>query len=121
MCNYTEKDLPELLSLLHCVGRFLAGGKGKEKKECVNGCLLYKCVHFFSLAGTSFQRLIPDEVCGEGGGVDKVLFCSGKIYYELINERKSRGLMDKVAILRVEQVNKNVHRVYTCMYVHAFF
>ena len=36
--------------------------------------------------------------------MEKVLFCSGKIYYELVQERKKRGMEDRVAILRVEQV-----------------
>lgn len=55
--------------------------------------------------GTSFQRLIGDSACRGGEGVEKVLLCSGKIYYELVQERKSRGLEDKVAILRAEQLS----------------
>jgi len=34
---------------------------------------------------------------------ERVLICSGKIYYELVKERKSRELEDKVAIVRLEQ------------------
>jgi 2-oxoglutarate dehydrogenase complex dehydrogenase (E1) component-like enzyme len=43
--------------------------------------------------------------------VEKVLFCSGKIYYELVNERKSRGMEDTVAIVRTEQVCSNTRSV----------
>ena len=54
--------------------------------------------------GTRFQRVIPDKQCRGGEGVEKVLLCSGRVYYELVQERKERSLDDKVAILRVEQV-----------------
>jgi len=52
-------------------------------------------------AGTEFQRVIPDT-----GVVDakKVLYCSGKVYYDLIAEREERGLCSEVAISRVEQL-----------------
>lgn len=36
-------------------------------------------------------------------GVRKLLFCSGKIYYELVEEREKRKISD-VAIVRVEQL-----------------
>ena len=44
---------------------------------------------------------------GEDGvreGVRRVIFCSGKLYYELNRERESKGLQDQVAIARIEQV-----------------
>lgn len=56
--------------------------------------------------GTHFHRLIPDAV-GEDGvreGVRRVIFCSGKLYYELNRERESKGLQDQVAIARIEQI-----------------
>jgi len=55
--------------------------------------------------GTSFERLIPDQGDTEKNShrVRKVLFCSGKIYYELAKERSQQGLEDKLAICRVEQ------------------
>lgn len=56
-------------------------------------------------AGTSFRRLIGDPNCPAGPQVEKVVLCSGKIYYELLQERNGRGLQDKVALLRVEQVS----------------
>ncbi|XP_054916621.1 2-oxoglutarate dehydrogenase complex component E1 isoform X1 [Poeciliopsis prolifica] len=59
------------------------------------------------LPGTHFQRLIPDE--GPAGvgpqNVRRVVFCTGKIYYDLIRERESRGLEDAVAVVRIEQLS----------------
>lgn len=56
--------------------------------------------------GSSFTRLYneqhPEELVSEGE-MRKVLFCSGKIYYELLQERRQRGL-DDVALIRVEQL-----------------
>jgi len=36
--------------------------------------------------------------------VKKVIFCSGKVYYELVKEREARNLNDKIAIVRIEQL-----------------
>eukprot|EP00040_Diaphanoeca_grandis_P011699 m.60001 g.60001 ORF g.60001 m.60001 type:complete len:1002 (-) comp22788_c0_seq1:200-3205(-) len=59
--------------------------------------------------GTCFKRLIPesDEAIYSGSSnndVRKVIFCSGKVYYDLIQERTSKGITD-VAIARVEQLS----------------
>jgi 2-oxoglutarate dehydrogenase E1 component len=54
--------------------------------------------------GTSFHRVLPetaDLVAGEA--VRRVVLCSGKVYYDLVQEREARGLRD-VAILRIEQL-----------------
>uniref|UniRef100_A0A7N6A1T1 2-oxoglutarate dehydrogenase complex component E1 n=1 Tax=Anabas testudineus TaxID=64144 RepID=A0A7N6A1T1_ANATE len=59
------------------------------------------------LPGTHFQRLIP-----EGGPalerpeeVKRLIFCTGKVYYELTKERKNRGMEGTVAIARMEQLS----------------
>uniref|UniRef100_A0A3Q2R2X4 2-oxoglutarate dehydrogenase complex component E1 n=1 Tax=Fundulus heteroclitus TaxID=8078 RepID=A0A3Q2R2X4_FUNHE len=59
------------------------------------------------LPGTHFQRLIPEEgpAAASPQEVKRVIFCTGKIYYELIRERKSRGMDDAVAIVRIEQLS----------------
>ncbi|XP_058473843.1 2-oxoglutarate dehydrogenase complex component E1-like [Solea solea] len=59
------------------------------------------------LPGTSFKRVIPDDgpVASSPEKVKRVIFCSGKIYYELIRERKSRGMDDAVAVVRIEQLS----------------
>jgi 2-oxoglutarate dehydrogenase E1 component len=48
-----------------------------------------------------FKELIVDEV--KSKKVRKILFCSGKIYYDLL-ERKERDKHDDVVIARVEQL-----------------
>ncbi len=58
------------------------------------------------MAQGQFQRVIPDaasSVDGSAAKVRRVLMCSGKVYYDLIDERKKRGA-DNVAVVRVEQV-----------------
>jgi len=50
-----------------------------------------------------WQRIIPDTHLEKGREINKVLICTGKIYYELDKEREARGA-DDVAILRFEQL-----------------
>ncbi|XP_036832828.1 2-oxoglutarate dehydrogenase, mitochondrial isoform X4 [Oncorhynchus mykiss] len=59
------------------------------------------------LPGTHFQRLIPDSgpVCENPEAVKRIVFCTGKVYYELTRERNNRGNDDTVAIARIEQLS----------------
>ena len=43
--------------------------------------------------GTEFQRMILDEgpASNHPAEVQKVLFCTGKVYYDLLRERKEAG------------------------------
>ncbi|TMW66879.1 hypothetical protein Poli38472_011995 [Pythium oligandrum] len=56
--------------------------------------------------GTQFHRVLP-EVAPESlvadDQVQRVVFCSGKIYYELAQEREEKGI-NNVALVRVEQI-----------------
>lgn len=55
--------------------------------------------------GTEFQRLIPDvKAEADTGSVKKLIFCTGKIYYDLLKERSNRGLDEKIALVRIEQL-----------------
>ncbi|KAF0306871.1 2-oxoglutarate dehydrogenase, mitochondrial [Amphibalanus amphitrite] len=56
--------------------------------------------------GTEFKRVLPDTAAAgqSPSGVRRVIFCSGKVYYDLEKAREDRGLQDQVAIVRVEQV-----------------
>ncbi len=54
------------------------------------------------LATGSFRCVLPDGREG-GGAAERVLLCSGKIFYELEEAREERGRND-VAILRLEQL-----------------
>jgi 2-oxoglutarate dehydrogenase E1 component len=53
------------------------------------------------IANGSFQRVIPDGTV-DPKGVKRVLLCSGKVYFELVAERKNRERKD-VAIVRLEE------------------
>ncbi|MBI1357045.1 MAG: 2-oxoglutarate dehydrogenase E1 component [Acidobacteria bacterium] len=55
------------------------------------------------LTDGEFHRILPDERAS-GDGVERILLCTGKVYYDLRAARKERGLEEKVAILRVEQL-----------------
>ncbi|KAJ8386028.1 hypothetical protein AAFF_G00178490 [Aldrovandia affinis] len=59
------------------------------------------------LPGTHFLRLIPEEglAAQNASGVKRVVFCTGKVYYELVRERKARDMEDTVAIARIEQLS----------------
>jgi 2-oxoglutarate dehydrogenase E1 component len=63
-------------------------------------------------AGTSFHRLLWDDAQLSPGStvalkpddqIRRVVMCSGKVYYDLIEEREKRGI-DDVYVLRVEQL-----------------
>ncbi len=50
-----------------------------------------------------FQRILPDEGVEAGPGIRRILVCSGKIYYDLL-ERRERDHHDDVALIRLEQL-----------------
>ena len=56
--------------------------------------------------GTSFRRVIPEEGAPASNPAEakRLIFCSGKVYYDLVKERAKRGFDDSVAIARIEQV-----------------
>jgi 2-oxoglutarate dehydrogenase E1 component len=54
--------------------------------------------------GSSFQLVIPEiDAIGPADQVRRVVICSGKVYYDLLAERRAKELKD-VAILRLEQM-----------------
>ncbi|XP_037114012.1 2-oxoglutarate dehydrogenase, mitochondrial isoform X4 [Syngnathus acus] len=59
------------------------------------------------LPGSEFKRLIPEEgmAAQRPEEVKRLIFCTGKVYYELIKERKNRDMEATVAIARVEQLS----------------
>ena len=50
-----------------------------------------------------FHLVIPDVTAGAAKKVKRVVFCSGKVYYDLAEEAAKREIKD-VAILRIEQL-----------------
>jgi len=62
-----------------------------------------KCVSSLSeFTKGNFKELIDDSV-EDKQSIKKVVFCSGKLYYELLEERAARSA-DEVAIVRIEQL-----------------
>uniref|UniRef100_A0A5F9D6K2 2-oxoglutarate dehydrogenase complex component E1 n=1 Tax=Oryctolagus cuniculus TaxID=9986 RepID=A0A5F9D6K2_RABIT len=59
------------------------------------------------LPGTHFQRVIPESgpAAQAPAGVKRLLFCTGKVYYDLTRERAARGMAEQVAITRIEQLS----------------
>ena len=55
------------------------------------------------LANGHFQRLIPDSFAKDASQVKRVVACSGKVYYDLLEEAQKRGL-ENIALVRVEQL-----------------
>lgn len=57
--------------------------------------------------GTKFKRLIPDEgpASQNPAQVKRVIFCTGKVYYELARERERHKVERDIAIVRLEQIS----------------
>jgi 2-oxoglutarate dehydrogenase E1 component len=54
--------------------------------------------------GTNFHRVLHEDapLC-EDREVKRVVICSGKVYYDLFEEREKRGIKD-ISLLRMEQL-----------------
>lgn len=52
---------------------------------------------------TSFQEILPDPYAPEPSKVKKVIFCSGKVYYDLLKYRNENEI-DNTVIIRIEQI-----------------
>lgn len=63
-------------------------GTYSKKEEFLNG---------------KFQEVIDDPTVADGSGIKKVLFCTGKIYFDLA-ERQAKGEHKDVAVVRLEQL-----------------
>jgi probable 2-oxoglutarate dehydrogenase E1 component DHKTD1 len=54
--------------------------------------------------GTSFLPVLADQI-QDDSKVEMVCFLSGKLYYDLVKERNDRKLNDRIAFIRVEEIN----------------
>ncbi len=61
----------------------------------------YSKIEEFTSGG--FKEVINDETVAESSSITKVLFCTGKIYFDL-NEKREKENRKDVAIIRVEQL-----------------
>lgn len=73
-----------------------------RNKEAVSG--------LNSLAKGSFETIIGDSQV-EAKGVKRLIMCSGKVYYDLVNYRKEHALKH-AAIVRVEQLYPFPHKAF---------
>ncbi|MFJ2495049.1 2-oxoglutarate dehydrogenase E1 component, partial [Pseudomonas iridis] len=55
------------------------------------------------LAEGSFQTVIPEIDVLDPNKVERVVLCSGKVYYDLLEKRRAEG-RDDIAIVRIEQL-----------------
>ncbi|XP_037874726.1 2-oxoglutarate dehydrogenase complex component E1 isoform X1 [Bombyx mori] len=57
--------------------------------------------------GTNFKRVIPEEgpASENPQNVRKLAFCSGRVYYDLLKQRRDKGLEKDIAIARLEQIS----------------
>lgn len=57
--------------------------------------------------GTEFQRVIPDQGPASQNPecVEKLIFCTGKVYFDVLSAVKEKNLESKIALVRVEQVS----------------
>ncbi len=73
-----------------------------------------RCVSSLDELGpaSGFHRLLSDDAANPGSGeitlrspdsIRRVILCSGKVYYDLLEEREKRGV-DDIYLLRVEQL-----------------
>lgn len=70
---------------------------------------------------SSFQRIIPDKGAGKNpGNVKKLVFCSGKVYYDLVQERDDHEQVESVALIRVEQVFNGISFLNNLFYFFYF-
>uniref|UniRef100_A0A8D8L8Q2 2-oxoglutarate dehydrogenase complex component E1 n=1 Tax=Cacopsylla melanoneura TaxID=428564 RepID=A0A8D8L8Q2_9HEMI len=57
--------------------------------------------------GTEFRRVIPEESVAAQNPkkVEKIIFCTGKVFYDIRKARDEKNLGEKIAIARVEQIS----------------
>ncbi|WP_428539795.1 2-oxoglutarate dehydrogenase E1 component [Profundibacter sp.] len=67
-----------------------------DKAEFITGSSFHRILWDDAQKGTSDTKLVADSK------IKRVVMCSGKVYYDLLEERDKRGLKD-IYLLRVEQ------------------
>jgi 2-oxoglutarate dehydrogenase E1 component len=50
-----------------------------------------------------FEEILPSPEVGSAGKIKRVILCSGKVYYDLLNYRADKKI-DNTAIIRIEQL-----------------
>lgn len=55
------------------------------------------------LCNGGFSTIIDDPNIGDPAAINRIVFCSGKVYYDLLAKKSEAGL-DNVALVRIEQL-----------------
>lgn len=56
------------------------------------------------IPGTTFQPVLTDLSIQDPNKVSRVIFLSGKLYYDLVKQRHDAGMDDSIAFVRVEEL-----------------
>ncbi|MEO7444412.1 MAG: 2-oxoglutarate dehydrogenase E1 component [Ferruginibacter sp.] len=73
----------------------------------------YSLTDSFTKGG--FQEIIEDETIQDAAAITKVIFCTGKVFYDLA-ERRKKMQHDKTAIIRLEQIYPLPHKKLDALY-----
>jgi 2-oxoglutarate dehydrogenase E1 component len=59
------------------------------------------------LPETSFRRVIPDtgKAAANAEKVERLIFCTGKVYYDILASRKQANVDEKIAVARLEKIS----------------
>ncbi|ONG52486.1 2-oxoglutarate dehydrogenase E1 component [Pseudoroseomonas deserti] len=103
VCNFTTPA-----NYYHALRRQLKRNYRKPLIVMTPKSLLRHKLAISSLAdfatGSSFQTVIPEaDAIGPAEKVKRVVLCSGKVYYDLLQERRDKKI-DDVAVVRLEQI-----------------
>jgi 2-oxoglutarate dehydrogenase E1 component len=103
VCNFTTPA-----NYFHALRRQLKANYRKPLVLMTPKSLLRHRLAVSSLAdfgpGSAFRYVIPEsDAIAPDEAVKRVVLCSGKVYYDLLQERRDGGVQD-VAIIRVEQM-----------------
>ena len=103
VCNFTTPA-----SYFHALRRQLKRNHRKPLVVMTPKSLLRHKLAVSSLAdfapGSTFRTVIPEtDAIAPAEQVKRVVLCTGKVYYDLLQERRDKGVQD-VAIIRLEQL-----------------
>ncbi|XP_020817826.1 2-oxoglutarate dehydrogenase, mitochondrial isoform X2 [Drosophila serrata] len=108
--NWIVTNLSTPANLFHCLRRQIKMGFRKplinfSPKSVLRHPMARSPFEDFN-ESSFFQRLIPEKgpALENPECVTKLIFCSGKVYYDLFKEREDHEQVNTVAIVRVEQI-----------------
>jgi len=104
--NMIITNITTSANLFHCLRRQLTWPFRKplvifSPKANLRHTGSYSVVNEFTNGG--FRELIDDAAVKDAKKIKKVLFCSGKVYFDLLERQQKDGVSD-VAIIRLEQI-----------------